>query len=188
MQRFCKTYLSLRTVSTAFFWVPVRISPHIFLLTDGSPFLSSTAPPLSHLLGKRCPGVIVLTANLRQSKRSPSHPPATRMRTHLQVELKGPFLFGIYDVYKTQHLIIFSVFSSGQVLVYQRVSIHLSWQLFLRTSVERCCKISWESDHLPDPLLPPACLLLLHLFWGDPVLQRSALSSWQPCHLPSRRR
>lgn len=84
--------------------------------------------------------------------------------------------------------LIFVIILSWQALVCQRVWIPLSWQLFLKTSAERCCKTSLASDHPPVLLLLPACHPLLHRYWEDQELQRSALSSWRLCHLPSRRR
>lgn len=98
------------------------------------------------------------------------------------------FYFIILRFLKQCCLMMFVMFLFQKASVCQRVWIHPSWQLFLKTSVERCCKISSASDHPLVLLWPPACLPLLRLYWEDQGLQRSALSSWQLCHLPSRRR
>lgn len=75
-----------------------------------------------------------------------------------------------------------------QALACQTVWTPPSSQLFLKTYVEKCCKISLASDHPPVPLLQPVCLPLLDQYWEYQGLQRSALSFWLHCHLPFRRR
>lgn len=145
-----------------------------------------TAPLQSHHLGKQCPGAIVLTASLRPFRKSPYHPPAMRRKIHLQVKITSTLVFFNFLIKYCISVVV--MFFSWQALVCQRVLIPLFWQLFLKTFVERCCKISLASGHPPVLLLPQTCLLLLHLYWEDRGLQRSAPSSWQLCHPPSRRR
>lgn len=150
-----------------------------------------TVPLLSHHLVKRCPGVIVQRASLKPSRKSPSHLPAMRKRTHLQVNfIAPPHVMSLKKKIKNlQWNFAYIVWLLClQASACQRVWIPLSWLLFLRTFVERCCKISLASDHLPVLLLPPPYLPLLDQCWEDQGSQRSALSSWQHCHLPSRRR